>query len=87
MPHRVHRPHILDDEECDPLPVADVYEICSAEDERSGVDDKKTYVEQLLMPRNRLVVGDVVEEFLEVHRAATISDVEDHVPIIRHSVL
>ena len=67
MPHSVHRPGVFDDEESDPREIADVDEIDAACYEGHGVDDKKSDIEDLLMPRYVLVIGDVIQEFLYGH--------------------
>jgi len=59
VPHRIHSPRVLNDEERYPLPLADLGEIDGAEDERQGVDDEKADIKGLFVPGHVLVVGDV----------------------------
>ncbi len=69
MAHGVDGPCVFDDEEGNPLPLADVAEVDTTNKDGKRIDNKKYNIELSLVTRGFLVVGDVEEEFLEPHGA------------------
>ncbi len=67
MSHGVDGPRVLDDEEGNPLPFADVAEVDAPNKDSKRIDNKEYNIELCLMTRGYFIIGDVEKEFLEPH--------------------
>ena len=64
VPHRVHRPGILDDEKRYPLRLAHSEENPASDHERDSIHDEKGDIESLFVLRRLEIVGNVEQEAL-----------------------
>lgn len=66
MAHVVERPRVFNDEDGDPLRLIVMDKKGAADDQRYGIDNKKSNIESLLVARNFFVVGDVAKPFMHI---------------------
>lgn len=67
MAYRVDSPHVLNNEERNPLPLADVADVNAAADDAYRIDYEERYVERFLVPGDVFVVRNVEQEGFEPH--------------------
>lgn len=76
MAYRVDSPHVLNNEERNPLPLADVADVNAAADDAYRIDYEERYVERFLVPGDVFVVRNVEQEAFEPHRAIVPSGLQ-----------